>query len=181
MALSANAANQNATTSRILNKLNYAFANVAEDVSTATTSDVVPIIDASDNYEVKYADGDNLREMMGVNATASEINNAADVSARVEEATAAGAVTAGVQSVEINSVAAVALTIADASNHQGLFIVKHTSSSNAQNHTLTLTSGTFDGTNNVALLDAANEALVVYFDSGGDGTIIENVGSVSLG
>lgn len=116
-----------------------------------------------------------------INATAAEINNAADVSARAEEHTGAGAVTAGVQCVEINSVAAAALTIADAANHQGLFIVKHTSSSDGQNHTLTLTSGTFDGTNNVALLDAAEEALVVYFDSGGDGTIVENVGSVSLG
>lgn len=122
-----------------------------------------------------------LNILDGVTATAAEINNAADVSARVEEHTGAGAVTAGVQSVEINSVAAAALTIADAANHQGLFIVKHTSTSDGQSHTLTLTSGTFDGSNNVALLNAANEALVVYFDSGGDGTIIENIGSVSLG
>ena len=89
--------------------------------------------------------------------------------------------TAGIQTVEINSVAAAAATIADFSTHQGLFIVKHTSSSNGQNHTLTLTSGTLDGSNTVALLDAANEALVVYVDSNGDGTIVENVGSVSLG
>lgn len=116
-----------------------------------------------------------------VDATAAEINQVADVSARVQEMTAAGAVTAGVQSVELNSVAAIATTIADASNHPGLFIVKHTSSSDGQSHTLTLTSGTYDGTNNVALLNAANEALVVYFDSDGDGTIVENVGSVSLG
>lgn len=122
-----------------------------------------------------------LNILDGVTATAAELNNAADVSARVEEHTGAGAVTAGIQSVEINSVAAAALTIASADAHQGLFIVKHTSSSDGQNHTLTLTSGTYDGTNTVALLDAANEALVVYFDSNGDGTIVENVGSVSLG
>ena len=77
--------------------------------------------------------------------------------------------------------AAIDLTIADATNHPGLFIVKHTSSSNGQSHTLTLTSGTFNGTNDVALLNAANEALVVFFDSAGNGTIVENVGSVSLG
>lgn len=116
-------------------------------------------------------------------ATIAEINNAADVSARVEEHTSSGAVTAGVQSVEINSVAAVSLTIADAADHEGLFIVKHTSSSNGQSHKLTLTSGTFNGTAGVqdAVLDAANEALVIYFDSAGNGVIVENIGSVSVG
>ena len=116
-----------------------------------------------------------------INASASEINNACDVSARVQELTASGAVTAGVQSVELNHAStAVAATIADASNHQGLFIVKDTSASGTAAHTLTLTSGTFDGTNNKATLDAPNEALVVYFDSSGNGTIVENVGSVAL-
>jgi hypothetical protein len=54
---------QGTTTSRVLNKLQYAVANVADDVTTATTSDVIPILDASDGYAVKYADADNLREM----------------------------------------------------------------------------------------------------------------------
>ena len=189
---SSGSAIKGATTSRILNKLSYAFANKATDITTAATGDLVPMIDISADYELKFGDASNLAEIMGatqaditklaaIGASAAEIDNAADVSARVEEHTASGAVTAGVQSVEINSVAAVALTIADAANHPGLFIVKHTSSSDAQSHTLTLTSGTFDGTNSVALLNAANEALVTYFDSAGDGTIVENVGSVSLG
>lgn len=118
---------------------------------------------------------------VSVDATAAEINNAADVSARVQELTATGAVTAGVQSVELNHASTViAATIADASNHQGLFIVKDTSASGTAAHTLTLTSGTFDGTNNVATLNAPNEALVVYFDSAGNGTIVENVGAVAL-
>lgn len=116
-----------------------------------------------------------------VGATASEINAVADVSARRVVATAAGAIEAGVQSVEIDSVAAVALTIASAADHPGLFIVKHVSSSGGQNHTLTLTSGTFNGTNNKVLLDAANEALVVYFDSSGNGSVLVNIGSASLG
>jgi len=191
MALSAGA-DQNQTTSRILNRLQHGMTDHAADLTTAATDDIVMILDASDNYEVKYGDAANIAEIMGttqadqtklaaIDASAAEINNAADVSARVEEHTGAGAVTAGVQSVEINSVAAAALTIASADAHQGLFIVKHTSSSDGQNHTLTLTSGTYDGTNTVALLNAANEALVVYFDSSGNGTIVENVGSVSLG
>lgn len=116
-----------------------------------------------------------------VGATASEINNAADVSARTQELTVTGAVTAGVQSVELNhATVVVAATIANANTHQGLFIVKNTSASGTAAHTLTLTAGTFNGTNNVATLNAPNEALVVYFDSAGNGTIIENVGAVAL-
>lgn len=117
----------------------------------------------------------------GQTATAAEVNNAADVSARVQELTATGAVTAGIQSVELNHASVViAATIADAANHQGLFVVKDTSATGTAAHTLTLTAGTFDGTNNVATLNALNECLIVYFDSAGNGTIVENVGSVAL-
>lgn len=116
-----------------------------------------------------------------VNATAAEINNAADVSARRVELTASAAVTAGVQSVELNHASVViAATIADAANHPGLFVVKDTSATGTTAHTLTLTAGTFNGTNNVATLNARDECLVVYFDSTGRGTIVENVGAVGL-
>lgn len=116
-----------------------------------------------------------------VDATAAEINNAADVSGRTQELTASGAVTAGIQSVELNhATVAVAATIADSSNHQGLFIVKDTSASGTAGHSLTLTAGTFDGTNNVATMNAPDDALVVYFDSAGNGTILVNVGTVAL-
>lgn len=99
----------------------------------------------------------------------------------VQELVASGAVNPRVQSVELNDASVVvAATIADASNHQGLFVVKDTSPSGTAAHTLTLTAGTFDGTNNVATLNAPNEALVVFFDSAGNGTIVENVGSVGL-
>jgi len=118
-----------------------------------------------------------------VAATAGEINNAADVSARVQEvtATAGGTITAGVQSVELNHATVIAAaTIADAVNHPGLFVVVNTSASGTAAHTLTLTAGTFDGTNNVATLNAPAECLVVYFDSAGAGTIVENIGTVGL-
>lgn len=82
MALSANAANQNATTSRILNKLNYAVANIADDIGTASTSDIVLMADASDNYEIKYADADNVKEMIAVRrvetVTATNVITAAE-------------------------------------------------------------------------------------------------------
>jgi len=83
MALSAGSAFKSATTDRTLNKLAYAIANKAEDITTATTSDRIPIVDASADYEVKYADGDNILEVIGVTATAAELNSAADVSARI--------------------------------------------------------------------------------------------------
>lgn len=116
-----------------------------------------------------------------VTATADEVNKAADVSNRVQELTETGDVTAGVQSVELNHGSTVVeATIADAGNHQGLFIVKDTSSTGTIAHTLTLTSGTFDGTNDIATLNAPGEALAVYFDSAGDGVILENIDVVSL-
>lgn len=120
-------------------------------------------------------------DLSTLTATANELNRVADISARVQALTVTGAVTAGVQSVELNhDTVVVAATIADSANHQGLFIVKNTSASGTAAHTLTLTAGTFNGTNNVATLNAPNECLVVYFDSSGEGTIVENVGAVAL-
>lgn len=81
MALSAGA-DQNQTTSRVLNKMQYAMTEIAADITTATTSDIVMMLDASDNYEPKYADSANVFELMGVTATAAEINAAADAGSR---------------------------------------------------------------------------------------------------
>lgn len=100
-----------------------------------------------------------------------------------QEFTADGAVTPGVMSVELNdsSTAGVATTIASSLAHQdGIFVVKDTSTAGTATCTLTLTAGTFDGTNNVATLNAPGECLAVKFDSGGDGIVIENVGTVGL-
>lgn len=73
MALSAGA-DQNKTTSRILNQLQYAMTDVASDITTATTSDIMLMLDASDGYTPKYADGANVLEVAGITATAAEIN-----------------------------------------------------------------------------------------------------------
>ena len=99
----------------------------------------------------------------------------------VQELTASGAVTAGVESVELNHASTVvAATIADASKHPGIFHLKDTSASGTAAHTCTITTGTWDGTNKVATLNAPKECLIVYFDKSGNGTILENVGSVAL-
>lgn len=100
---------------------------------------------------------------------------------KYQELTVSGAVQQGVMSVELNhATVIVAATIASTLYHPGLFIVKNTSASGTAAHTLTLTSGTFNGTNTIATLNAPNEALVVYFDSSGNGTVVQNVGSVAL-
>lgn len=88
MPLSANAANQNATTSRFLNKMNYAFSNIADDIGTATTSDIVVFLDADDNYEAKYGDASNVLELIGTTATGAELTRVADISARIVTSTA---------------------------------------------------------------------------------------------
>ena len=107
--------------------------------------------------------------------------NAHQAIAGVEELTATGAVSDRVQSLELNHVTVViASTIANSASHQGMFIVKNTSATGTTAHTVTLANGTWDGTNTIATLDALNEALVVYFDSAGNGTIVENVGTVAL-
>lgn len=98
-----------------------------------------------------------------------------------QELTASGAVTAGVKIVELNhATVVIAATIADFAQHAGLFIVKDTSASGTAAHTLTLTAGTFNGTNNVATLNAPGEQLTVYVDDTGNGTVIENTGAVAL-
>lgn len=114
-----------------------------------------------------------------VGATAAEINKAADVSSFVLELTASGAVPATVRVLELNHISVVieaTWTVVP----NTLFIVKNTSASGTAAHTLTLTDGTFNGTNTVATLNAPAEFLCVWFDSAGAGTVIVNVGSVGL-
>lgn len=95
--------------------------------------------------------------------------------------TVSGAVIPGVESVELNhATVIIAATIANSLAHPGLFVVKDTSASGTAAHTLTLTLGTFDGTNDIVTLNAPGEALVVYFDSAGNGVIVENIGTVVL-
>ena len=104
-----------------------------------------------------------------------------EVTSRVQELTVSGAISPGVESIELNhATVAVVTTIADLSNHQGLLMIKDTSATGTAAHTVTATVGTFDGTNNVLTLNALNEAIAIYVDSAGNGTILENVGSVAI-
>src|SRR5688572_10242616 len=81
MALSANAVGLDLT-NRILRKLHYAFTNDAADITTGATGDIVIMLDASDNYEPKYADAANVMELLGITASAAQINAAATPASR---------------------------------------------------------------------------------------------------
>lgn len=98
-----------------------------------------------------------------------------------QELTVSGAVTPGVNAVELNhATVVVAATIADLANHQGLLVIKDTSASGTAAHTVTAAVGTFDGTNDVVTLNAPKECIILWIDSAGNGTIVENVGGVAL-
>lgn len=154
-----------------------ADANVNTGVSKITALH----IGASGSETEVTSTAAELNILDGVTATAGELNNAADVSARVQELLASGAVTAGIQSIELNHISTIiAATVADATAMQGFVMVKNTSASGTAAHTVTLTGGTWNGTATIVTLDAPNEAILVYIDSAGDGTIIENVGTVVL-
>lgn len=94
--------------------------------------------------------------------------------------TASGAVTPGVQALQLNhATVVIAATIATTLPFAGtFFVVKDTSASGTAAHTVTITTGTWDGTSKIATLNAPNDAFVVFFDSAGNGTIVANVGAV---
>lgn len=115
------------------------------------------------------------------NVVAIDSDGNASIAGQTQELTASGAVNPGARIVELNhATVVVAATIADFGAHSGIFIVKDTSASGTAAHTLTLTGGTFDGTNTVATLNAPAEQLVVFVDGAGNGTIVQNTGSVAL-
>ena len=122
---------------------------------------------------------DNSTSDMTVAAVTAD--GAASLVGASQELTVTGAIYPGTESIELNHASTIiAATIADAASHHGLFMVKDTSATGTAAHTVTLTSGTWDGTNTIVTLNALNEAIIVWFDSAGNGTIVENVGTVAL-
>jgi len=94
---------------------------------------------------------------------------------------ASGSVTPAKNAIYLNHISsAVAATIADLKNHVGLLVIKNISASGSAAHTVTVTTGTLDGANKVATLDAGKECLVLWIDPAGNGTIVANVGTVVL-
>lgn len=130
------------------------------------------------------ASADELNLSDGQTATAAEVNLAADPSAftGAYTATAPAAIPATVRIIELNhATVAIEKTIATMVPYAGqIVIVKDTSATGTAAHTVTITTGTWNGTNKVATLNALNECLIVAVDSAGNGTIVENVGAVAL-
>lgn len=89
--------------------------------------------------------------------------------------TAAGAIDVTKGFAYINGTGGLAMTIAAPVAGQWLVIT-----SNAQTNTVTLTAGTYDGTNEIATFNAAGETLVLFGISATRWVIVENIGSVGL-
>ena len=96
---------------------------------------------------------------------------------------ASGAVLASTSVLELNSATtsgAITATIADLTLMAGSLFIKDNSAGGTAEKTVTAAAGTFDGTNNVLTFNAPKEAIMLQIDSAGNGTIIENVGSVAI-
>ena len=96
--------------------------------------------------------------------------------------TVSGAVTPGVGVLTLDHTSTkIAATIATAVAHAGVFFVKAITEPGAENdHTVTITTGSWDGTNKVATFADNADALLVYFDTAGKGIILANTGAVAL-
>jgi hypothetical protein len=98
-----------------------------------------------------------------------------------QELLVSGAINPFVDTVELNHISVViAATLNLALVRNRTMVFKNTSASGTAAHTVTLTGGTFNGTNTIATLNARDEMLVVHFDSAGRGNIIVNIGAVAL-
>ncbi|MDA3807422.1 MAG: hypothetical protein PF440_05830 [Thiomicrorhabdus sp.] len=127
-----------------------------------------------DEAVVAYSDVANVV----VRVSGTEQTEAAGINA--EELTASGAVTPGVNSIELNhATVAIAATIATLVAHEGLLNVKFTGAG-IESHTVTATVGTFDGTNNIMTLNAHDDSVVMWIDSAGNGLVLLNAGTVVL-
>jgi len=124
----------------------------------------------------------DFTKLAALTASAIEVNNAADVSARTQAITASGAVTAGIQELELANAttAVIAATINDLSDHQGIFSIKYTSTQTTS-ETVWAKAGTFTSTGaDVATLDALGETVIFYVDSAGNASLLANLGTVSF-
>lgn len=79
MALSADAARTGATTSRMLNRLAFDIANIANANSTVASGDVIPTFDASADYEMKYSTPAQIALQMGGGTAGTVVASAAVV------------------------------------------------------------------------------------------------------
>ena len=123
--------------------------------------------------------------MYGQNKADTEVAVVSDTDVFLKEYTATAAMgsdSGKVRCIELNHASTViAITKIDGADYAGQVVsVKDTSASGTAAHTVTLASGTWNGTNTVVTLNAPDECIVVIFDSAGDGTVLVNIGSGAL-
>ena len=123
--------------------------------------------------------------MYGQNKADTEVAVVSDTDVFLKEYTATAAMgsdSGKVRCIELNHASTViAIAKIDGADYAGQVVsVKDTSASGTAAHTVTLASGTWNGTNTVVTLNAPDECIVVIFDSAGDGTVLVNIGSVAL-
>ena len=122
--------------------------------------------------------------MYGQNKADAELARASDVSSYIGAISATGTIDSKtVRCIEIEGAGSgvIAVTGVRGVDWAGQFVtVYDNSSSGTDAHTVTITDGTWDGTNNTLTLNAPKEFICFYFNSDGVGSIIENVGSVGL-
>ena len=160
----------------------YLYTEDTDSVATVTTANyflsAYQVLNAYDTIIVNDGAG-WVYTLIVTASSASAVTVVQKKQQDIAATTAGTAVTPGVEFVALTNTAAGAVTIADSKKHQGFFGVKKVGGSTAAT-TVTMTAGTWDGTNTIATLNAAKEALFVWIDNDGAGTIVENVGTVGL-
>lgn len=114
--------------------------------------------------------------------TADVIGNLiGEVNLPVQELTATGAITINSGIVRLNHASTIIAATLDAPTEGDFLLIVNTSASGTAAHTVTLPSGvTWDGTNDVATLNAPGEALLVFATSAARFFVAVNVGSVAF-
>ena len=119
-----------------------------------------------------------------VDASTVEVDLIADTSAfhKKYTATAPAAIPTTVRVIELaHDATPIEKTIASLVPYAGQIVtVKNTSAEGTAAHTVTVTTGTWNGTNKVATLNAPGKCIAVAVDSEGNGVIVENVGTVTF-
>lgn len=113
------------------------------------------------------------------NAGATAIANVTTGLFRATALTVSGAIASTASFVTLNSTTpAIAATIAAPA--AGRFLVITQIDSGTAGHTVTLTAGTYDGTNTIATFNALGETLVLFGVTATRFVIVQNIGSVGL-
>lgn len=123
--------------------------------------------------------GENIKQLLNQDVIDHPIADLAEGRRKRQDLLASGAISDYVELVRLNH-ASVAIAATIAKPAPGRFLVITQVDAGTAGHTVTLTAGTFDGTNDVATFDAAGETLVLYGVSESRFVVVENLGTVAF-